>query len=283
VRRYASGACDAATLVEAAPTLFGRGEFQVSAAALNAGVCTVRVAGRVNGAVRTIEAGITGGGGAIAFNDNNFSSTNGSRTVQWNHRVNAPDPFLVVGVSFRRNPASQVVTLVTYDGQPLTFAAAATQGNTRVELWYKAALPTGNNRQIRVTLDGNNTAIVAGAVSLTGANQVAAPITAFNAGNSNNASVTVTPDAGDAWIIDTLSKVNDNSANVGAGQLERWNRATGGGTRIRGAGSTRGPVSPVAPVTMSWTLNSSQDWATGAVAVRPAGASQVVTWREIIN
>lgn len=299
VRRLSAGACDGATLVEATPTAFGRGDFQVLAAAINAGLCTVQVAGRVNGAVRTIEADIVGGGGAIEFHVASSGTASNSTSVSWNHARDAAgtDRLLIVGVSFRRSYASQVVTGVTYRGVSLLPIGATQQGETRVELWYLVNTPNqvAGNTQLQVTLSGNNsnrTVIVAGAVSLRGVNQTAPIIdSAFNEDTTGffggTASVPIATGVDNAWVVAALAKETNGAVNIGGGgQVEQWDAQAGGGGGIHGAGSTNGPVSPAASVTMSWNwfaLFQSADWAIGAAAIRPAGAAQVVRWREVVN
>lgn len=264
------------------PIGLGRGTFEVLPTPVLAGtVCLLRVVGRVGAAARTIETEISGGGAPIAVDRVSNRRENSRSDISWNHQVGGVDRLLVVGVSFR-NPA-QAVTAVTYAGVSLVRAGGSVRNNTRVELWYLSAPPTGNNT-VQVTLDGT-TAVVAGAVSLTGVDQ-AFPISAsaFNAGTSNNASVTITPNADGAWVVDVLSKANNDAATESPAQDPLWDVATGGGgVRIRGAGSALTLISPVTPVAMSWSLGSSQDWAIGAVAVRPAAAAQAVAWREVVN
>ena len=130
------------------------------------------------------------------------------------------------------------------------------------------------------------TRLVAGAVSLADVDQ-GNPIDNSNtaSGNSNNHTVNVTVNTANAWLVDTLGRVSTATITVGAGQTERWNRTANGPTlpRIRGAGSTAGPV-PLGTNAMQWTGGNAQ-WALAAVAVRPAGAgsSRVVAWREIVT
>lgn len=295
VNRYTSGTtCDGA-LVETVTNPFGGGAdtrfavLGVPAAPdplIVAGRCRLRVQGTVGNAQRTVQVEFTGGGTGIAFDRSRNDRINNDTSMQWNHQVNAAgvNRVLIVGVSIKN---AQTVANVTYDGVGLVPAGGISMGTgIRVELWYLTNPATGNN-QVQVSLNGGNTAAVAGSVSLTGVSQ-SNPIenSAFATGNGTTASVNVNTLSNNAWVLDTLGKVHRDDADVGTGQTERWNRMAGtsvDASRIRGAGSTRGPVTPAGAVTMSWTLENIRDWAVGAVAVRPAAAGQVVTWSEVVQ
>ena len=150
-------------------------------------------------------------------------------------------------------------------------------------MWQLVPPATGNN-PIVVTLSAAAN-VVGGAVSLTEVDQTT-PIDAgpaFAPGNSNAPSVAITTVTDNAWVIDTMASP-DATATVGAGQTEQWNFNTVGGPpgtlHVRGAGSTEGPI-PAGAVIMSWTLSAVQQWAIGAVALRPASAGvTLLSWQE---
>jgi hypothetical protein len=75
--------------------------------------------------------------------------------------------------------------------------------------------------------------------------------------------------AANELVFDTVGCEQCTSLTVGAGQTERWNRSVDNGI-TRGAGSTE---TGAATVTMSWTLGSANDWAIGAVPIKPSGGS----------
>jgi hypothetical protein len=131
-----------------------------------------------------------------------------------------------------------------------------------------------------------------GSISLTGVDQsnpVELPFSGAN-GNNGTPSVTVTTVNDNAWVVDSIANRsgaggNAVTATAGAGQTGWWNANNGNSTNngVRGAGSYEGPKTPAGAVPMTWTLSSSQDWAIGAVAVKPAGGVTLVTWEEVVN
>lgn len=132
--------------------------------------------------------------------------------------------------------------------------------------------------------------MVGGSISFTGVDQ-AAPIDAaavFATGNGIAPSVNINTVSNNAVVVDVMANLMNANAAVGAGQAEQWNRNSvggGGGTHIRGAGSYEGPISPPGNVNMSWGLSAVQEWAIGAVALRPAPGSgaAVLDWREVVQ
>jgi hypothetical protein len=294
-QRYGAGIVCGAGLMEGAIS-YGGGEFEVIAPTpyLSGGRCVARIQGRVGNVSRTIEAQFVGGGAGIAFDRVTTRTRNNDNAASWNHRVTTanPNPVLIVGVILKNTGSpAQTVASVTYNGVALTSIGTASTAtpDVRVELWRLINPSTGANYPVVVTLSGASTAIIAGAVSLTGVHQ-ATPIEAstFNRGSSGTASVSVTTVSGNAWVMDVMGSKTDGGANIIAavGRVERWNQSagTGGGAnRIRGTASTRGPIAAAGAVTMNWTLSSSRPWAMGAVAIKPATAGQVLTWTEIVN
>jgi hypothetical protein len=78
--------------------------------------------------------------------------------------------------------------------------------------------------------------------------------------------------AANELVFDTVTCEQCTSLTVGAGQTQRWNLSADNGT-TRGAGSTEPGA---ATVTMSWTLGSANDWAIGAVPIKPSGGGAPV-------
>lgn len=295
VQRYGSGTACGAGLMEG-QIAFGRGTFEVIAPTpyLSGGRCVARIQGLVGSVSRIIESQFVSGGAGIAFDRVTTRTRNDDTAATWNHRVTAtsPNPVLIVGVTLKNTGSpAQTVASVTYNGVALTFIGATTTvaPAVRVELWQLVNPPTGANFPVVVTLSGASTAIIAGAISLTGVHQ-AVPIEAsgFNRGSSFVASVSVTTLSGNAWVMDVMgSRTSSGAFMVPApGRDPRWNQAAGPGgsggiNRIRGTASTRGPIATAGAVTMNWLV--SQPWAIGAVAIKPATTGQVFAWSEIVN
>jgi len=287
-RLYASGTpCAGGApplgLVETAPNPFVPGsntEFKIISATPNLIGCLLRVQGSVGIVRRT--ADVTLRIDVIAF-DAATSATGNSSPLTWPHTVTAAgaNRILLVGVSLRNN-AAQTVTTVTYADAALTALPAAVNGTEAyAQIWYRLNPATGSNSSVVVTLSADADAeVVAGSVSFTGVNNQGNPIDASNSttGTGNTATVSLTTVANNAWVLDTLARQgrNPDPAPVMTGQTVRWNAGTGD---IRGAGSTRGPMTPPAPVTMSWNWGPPRLWSLTAVALRPAVS--VAQWQEV--
>lgn len=253
----------------------GSGTFTVNVT--GGGTKTITSTATVGSATRVVEATAQVKCGSIAV-DRSSSGKGTGVSLTWKHNVSGVNRILIVGVSIR-NSVNQTVTGVTYNGTPLIFIGAQNNGtNVRVELWQLVAPATGNN-DIVVTLSASAN-VVGGAVSLTEVDQTN-PIDAATfapPGNSNAPSVIVTTVTDNSWVIDTMASP-DETTTVGAGQTEQWNNKVAGD--VRGAGSTEGPKTPVGAVTMSWTLSAAQQWAIGAVALKPASAGVTfLNWQE---
>ncbi|MBI4417095.1 MAG: hypothetical protein HY557_08940, partial [Euryarchaeota archaeon] len=214
------------------------------------------------------------------------SSTSGSQTTfSWTHTTSGSNRLLVVGIALRLN-ASQTVTSVTYAGTGLTFRRGDELAvSVRSEVWYLVNPALGPNT-VDVTFSSSTKASI-GAISLTGIDQTT-PVDVSNGGTGNSAapSTTMTTTANGAWAVDVVafrsSGNGQPTGSPGAGQTERWSQYTeggGGGSNIRGKGSTEGPVSPAGSITMDWTLAAAVEWSITAVAFRPVPVNNQMSVR----
>jgi len=208
-------------------------------------------------------------GAAIAFDDSASAQGRDVTGLTWAHTVGAGSGrILIVGVSFRE---SDIRTLdsVTYGGSGLTLIGGVTDpvdAKNRVEIWKLTNPPVGTD-SVSLTFSGL-VRVVGGSASFTGVSQTA-PHGAFTsaAGSSLSPSVVVASAAGDVVLDVVAVKGDANSATEGPGQTRLWYRKTpGGGKDENGAASTEPGA---ASVTMSWTLDTSADWAIGAISLRP--------------
>jgi len=247
---------------------------------------TITSTGTAGSAVRVVRSAVDVVQGNVSFDFANNTQAKNKNPLSWKVNVGAAgqNRFLLVGVSID-NSSGHTVSGVTYNGIPLTFIGAQNNGtNVRVELWYLVAPATGNNDVIVTFLPASNLNVVAGGLSLTGVDQTSPlelPAT-FNTGNGATASLNLTTTSDNAMVFDTLAIGSNLSPAEGAGQTSRWNTSVGG-QPLTGAGSTKLQASPGA-VAMSWSIGSPQNWAIGAVAVRPAGggaAKTVLDFREV--
>jgi hypothetical protein len=193
------------------------------------------------------------------------TSISASSSMTISHTVSGTDRLLVVAIS-QGNVNSPVASL-TYGGTPLTLLGTESAGPPRIEMWYLLAPPVGT-ADVEVTFSGTpSDGSVVGVTNLTNVNQTT-PFRPFvsNAGNGT-ASVDVTSAEGEL-VIDVIAKDNAVAPAVGSGQTQRWNNAFS--NSAFGALSTRPGAKNV---TMSWW--SADDWAIGAVSVKPLDPESV--------
>jgi len=288
--------CDATLAIAAPGQAFGQGSFIIAnglttdfdgATVLPASQCRVRSTGVMTNYSRTVEAIVdfAGAGGAIAYDNSNSASRNNSSSINWNLNVGAgSNRILLVGASIRPNTAS---TGATYSGVSMTLLGSAVSpapNRVRVDVYYLLNPPTGNNAVV-VTFPAN-VRVVAGSVSLNSVNQIPP---AWNASNGTGwfSSTTINTTADNSWVVDVIAKQTNQSFTPLSGQQVRWEDGagvgpSGGANRVRGAGATRGPISPAGAVTNSWFSFASRPWSAVSVAAGPAtGGGSVIRWREI--
>ena len=177
---------------------------------------------------------------------------------------------MLVGVSIN-NGGLESVTSVTYNGQPLSLVGTVQYSNdSRVEIWRLVAPPTGTHDVVITFSAPLSRHATAGVMTFTGVNQ-STPLGAFaSASGSSAGPATVNvSSAANELVFDTVACEACGSLTVGAGQTQRWNRSTDNGG-IRGAASTEPGA---ATVTMSWTLGAANQWAIGAIPIKPSGGS----------
>jgi hypothetical protein len=173
---------------------------------------------------------------------------------------------LVVGLSLQANQGT--VQSVTYNGVALTEIGSRTRNGVQVQMWWLANPSTGT-ASISVTTSGA-VKIVGGATSFLGVSS-SNPIDSFssNVGTSSNASVSasiLSLNLSQVMIDTVASDGNAVPIAPGGGQTSRWNRATGssGGDMV-GGGSTDDVE--LLFNNMSWSLDTSRDWAIGVMVL----------------
>lgn len=207
------------------------------------------------------------------------ASNSGLQTAQttydFNRTVTGTNRFLAVDVSILS--AGQTVTSVVDDvaggAVAMTFIGARSTVTSfgRIETWGLAA-PASGTKSIRVTLSGSVTS-VGMAVSYKNVHQTS-PFEAFNSNQGTNvgaadATVDITPIADQTWIHAAIAT---DDASVTAGQTSRNN--VSGGATLSGADEDKGPISPAAATTMSYTgVGALATWAIAGYAIRPISAS----------
>jgi hypothetical protein len=200
------------------------------------------------------------------------SSSNASDiSVSWTHVVdNVSNRLLVVGVSIL-NASSQTVSTVTWNSTGLTQVTGGSVTNSTncsAEMWYLVN-PAVGVYTITVTLSAS-ASFTAGAITFGGVNQ-STPFGTFASATGSSAAPSVNASsASGEMVVDVLAAKGNPTATAGAGQTRQWHDVYS--TTIRGAGSTE---SGATTVTMSYTLSAKQQWAIGAVGLKPSNPTAV--------
>ena len=184
------------------------------------------------------------------------------------------DRLMIVGVSIN-NDDFETVTSVTYDGVALTLVGTEAQSDdARIEIWRLIAQPTGTANVVVNFSAGLDESAVFGVMTFTGVDQTT-PLGTFvsNDGDSGTASVTASSTAGEL-VLDVVAAENADALTAGSGQTDRWNLSGNSSPNVFGAGSTEPGAGSV---TMSWSLQDSDDWAIGAVPIKPETTPPTVT------
>jgi hypothetical protein len=207
--------------------------------------------------------------GLIAIDDTSNATSTNATTLSWPHTVgSANNRLLLVGISSGNGSS---LLGVTYGGKPLKRLLVQNgPGNqNRIELWYVLAPPSGTANVV-ATL-ANAAHVVGGAVSFTAVNQ-SRPFgeSASASGQTAAASLNVSDTSGDQVVFSIIAaNEGANPIILTGGQTATWNN--GSGTRssdILGAAATGAGAESGVPI--SYTLATSQSWALGAVALKPA-------------
>jgi hypothetical protein len=181
---------------------------------------------------------------------------------------------MLVGVSIN-NDEYETVYSVTYNGIDLSLVGSVAQvDDARVEIWGLVAPPTGTY-DVVITFDAQLwRSAVASVMTFTGVHQTT-PLGDFVSAGEPDSAGPATVNVSSAvneLVFDTVACETCNSLTVGSGQTQRWNLSEENGD-VLGAGSTE---TGAATVTMSWSLGALNDWAIGAVPIKPAGVSAPV-------
>lgn len=216
---------------------------------------------------------------AIALDAVSFATAaTGTATRTWSHTCAGSDRVLVVGTMGRdvSSVTELPVVVLTYNGVALTkIRHDETAGdNYRTELWRLVAPATGTH-DIFLETDGTaSDLLAAGAISLTGVDQVT-PVDAHNgsisAVNVDAASDDVITTADGAWIVDVLLNGDGVAGTLvaGAGQTEFAVQENVGNFAEAVGMSYEGPKTPAGAATMSWTWTTSNRYTHSAAAFKP--------------
>jgi hypothetical protein len=238
---------------------------------------------------------------AVAFDSSSAEAYSETGTAMtWEHKASGNDRLVLVGISWRKPTATEVITGVTYGGLPMTPVASA-ENSASVNVYYLLNPPPGTQAIIVTWSESNPRDAVAGAVSMQRVHQsnpLGKPRTAFGSTSSGDPSIPLSPPmrglAFDTVAID--SQGNDAVIDPAPNQAALWNGVAGDPTPIVGAASTSldyeisypptyHPVAPAAhgvfpsPTSrlgtrMAWLLRDTSltlNWAMVAVGAEAAG------------
>jgi hypothetical protein len=179
--------------------------------------------------------------------------------------ANNANRFLFVGVGLSASTPG-TVSGITFNGSPLTpIWEVFNGGNHRCEGWYIKA-PDAGTHDIQVTFSGAADEWAIGGVSLYGVDQTTPIGTPAEASDDASSTATVNVGSADGELVVDCVYGLATAIAAGANQDTRWEEENIGGNS---GGSSTEPGQTT--VTMSWTTFS-DEWAIGAVSVKPAAA-----------
>ena len=225
----------------------------------------VRGGGAARGLVGVLIAGMVAfasvSEAAIGIDNVSTGTGNGS-SITVSHTTAGTNRLMLVGISGWTFLGTPVVSGVTYNSVALSLVGS--QGSASFKMWiYGLVAPDTGTHDVVVTFStAPNNGGVVGVETFTGVNQ-STPLGTFGSasGNGTTATVDVSSATGEL-VFDTLG--SRWTVTAGAGQTQRWNASSSFTT---GSGSTEPGATTV---TMSWGISQTDDWAIGAVPIKPA-------------
>ena len=218
------------------------------------------------------------GGSAPAGEGSGASGSTQRTSISVSHTASGAERLMLVGVGMHHFN-SETVSTVTYNGASLSPVGAVNSGtDTRVEIWRLIAPATGTHDVVITFSASLRYGAKAGTMTFTNVDQTT-PLGTFapNSGNSAGPATVDVTSASDELVFDTVSCRSCISLTVGAAQDERWNLDTlGSGSASNQTLAAASTEPGSGTVTMSWTLGATNDWAIGAVPIKPGTASAAV-------
>ena len=174
---------------------------------------------------------------------------------------------------------NKTIISVTYGSTPLTLVGENNiNGNARVAIFKLINPPSGTNTvTVNFSADPTKGAIV-NVTTYTGVDQLN-PLGSFvsneKASNTVGTNPNVTVSSAPNELVQDVVATRNSTASVGFGQTQQWNSGTG--SEASGAGSTK---SGAATTSMSWGISANEDWAIGAVAIKPVVILNNITFTQ---
>jgi hypothetical protein len=202
---------------------------------------------------------------AVTEDLTSFGGSSGA-PISVNHTTSGTDRLMMVGVSMNLL-GSETVNTVQWNGTDLTFFDAVVNGDAVVELWYMVA-PEVGNFDVDVTFTSSPDGATVGVTTFNGVDQ-STPLGVFDTGTGTGgtASANIISATGElVYAVVAVDDPTDYDLNTG-GQTELFDAY---GAEISGGGITEAAA---ASVPVSWTWSGSDDWAIGAVSIKPSSGA----------
>ncbi len=226
--------------------------------------------------------------GVVAVATTTGQSNNAS-SLTFSHTVSTGfNRLLMVGISTgntnNNGTSASIVSTVTYGGTPMTLVGSVNAGGHVRTFMYALVNPAVGTANIVITTSSSRP-ITAGATSFTGVNQTT-PYGTFYSNSTTSSVSTATvsgiSSASNELVYDVVAVDMDGgdplTLSPGSGQTARWNTPGVKNTRrVHGAGSTKVGS---ANTTMSWTWSGGQQYAMGAVSLKPAPFTTTATFTQ---
>ena len=187
-----------------------------------------------------------------------------------NHTVGSgSNRLLMVGVSMKFGTTAVSSVYWNTTEQLTSLGRAQQEDDAHAELFYLVA-PTETTADVVVTLDSElagEGGIIVAAINFVGANQGGGSSTfgtLASASGSSSGPVTVDVTTATNQVVIDCAAVKFETLTVVSPQTERWNETS---AQQDGAGSTKPGDS--SPVTMSWTIPGTHQWAIVGVGIKP--------------
>lgn len=174
------------------------------------------------------------------------------------------------------NHANMPVVSIKWNGTSLTKVRSDEPvGNVRTEIWYLVA-PEAGSFNLVADYTGSLGEATLGGISLTGVSQVAPEGASGATGTNSTPSTSLTTTADNAWSV-TVASAETTFSSINDSQTVLTGYPKADQSFENADAGYRGPISPAAATTLSYTIASGQVWAISAVSVAPETGTSTST------
>jgi hypothetical protein len=193
-------------------------------------------------------------------------------TLTYSHTIGSGyNRMLVVSAGTEAPDTGPVVSGVTYNGQPLTYASSmeTSQNGYRAysAIWYllEQDLPPAGTYDVVINLTASVDILMGASISLEEVKQTAPEATASDESiSSTYISTNITTLTDNTWVVDAVMCGEESAATPDGGQVERFD--FGGNATAQLSGSTK-PVATAGATTVGWTSLGANRMAQSVIAV----------------